>query len=81
MSSSINQFQQVCDNKCGCALHEHAIVYIITPLKGDDQVWCKDCTDSLWEEYNKKGWLCEDEKNKKEWLSAHRARLAPRCTA
>jgi hypothetical protein len=61
MSAPINQYEQVCDNKCGSVLHEHAIIYILTPPKGEDQAWCEDCKTWNWDHLKANGWTCDDE--------------------
>jgi hypothetical protein len=66
MSAPINQYEQTCDNKCGSVLHEHAIIYILTPPKGEDQAWCEDCKTWNWDHLKTNGWTCDDEESSDE---------------
>lgn len=66
MSAPINQYEQTCDNKCGSVLHEHAIIYILTPPKGEDQAWCEDCKTWNWDHLKANGWTCDDEESSDE---------------
>jgi hypothetical protein len=66
LKMSTNQFEQVCGNKCGCVLSENKTIYIMAPPDGEDQAWCEDCTNDLWEELGRKGWTRDGEEYESE---------------